>query len=59
MDRISFDKNCAEHLYELTLQNYQGGCYYCDRIKRRLEQFIGDRSVKHTKRIIKKYPYGK
>jgi len=55
--KITFTKDDAEHLYELALQNFQGGCYICDKIKKRLEKFIGLKDVKKIKRIVKKYPY--
>lgn len=55
--RITFDKYDAKHLYELTLENFQKGCYNCNKIKERLEKFIGDKDVKHIKEIVKKYPY--
>jgi hypothetical protein len=62
MKRITFSKFDAEHLYELSLQNFQVDkdcpCCSCKIIKQRLEKFIGEKSVRWIKRAIKKNPYG-
>lgn len=58
MGRISFDEYFASHLYELSLENFQDGCAVCERIKKRLEKFIGEKEVRHIKKVIKKKPYG-
>jgi len=55
--RISFDEYTAEHIYELCLENFQKGCYDCDKIKARLEKFIGEKEVRSIKRAVKKFPY--
>ena len=55
--RISFSERSAEHIYELCLQNFQKECYNCKAIKKRLEIFIGNKSVKSIKRQVKKFPY--
>jgi len=55
--RISFNEYAAEHLYELCLENFQEKCYECDRIKSRLEKFIGEKEVRSIKRMVKKHPY--
>jgi hypothetical protein len=57
MSRITFDEYDAEHLYELSLQNFQDGCYQCEKIKNRLEKFIGKKEVRRLKRIVKNNPY--
>ena len=62
MKRISFSKNDAVHLYELTLENFCIGkatCCQCSKLKKRLENFIGPSDVRFVKKIIKKYPYNK
>jgi hypothetical protein len=57
MERISFSQEDASHLYELAYQNFQEGCYLCDKEKSRLESFIGTRSAKVIRAMIKKHPY--
>jgi hypothetical protein len=57
--RISFTKYYAGHLYELMLENFEPKCYECNRIKTRLEKFIGKDEVAFEKRIVKKHPYRK
>ena len=60
--RISFEKHFAHHIYELSLEHFcteASGehCYTCNRIKTRLEKFLGKEAVKHITRIIKKNGY--
>jgi hypothetical protein len=55
--RISFNENDACHLYELSLEHFQNKCGQCEKIKSRLEKFIGKENVRHIKRQVKKYPY--
>jgi len=54
--RIAFSIEDADHLYELSLEHFQPGCYSCDKIKKRLEKFIGPNRVRQTKRAVKKNP---
>ena len=54
--RISFSEYDAVHIYELCLQNFQGE-HDCQRIKKRLEKFIGKKEVAWVKRQVKKNPY--
>ena len=57
--RISlYDYDC-EHLYELSLQHFQKECGECQRIKKKVEKFIGKKEVAWVKRIIKNHPYCK
>lgn len=58
--RISFDEHHAIHLYELALEHFcdgPSGCYTCQRLKDRLESFIGPKNVKSVTRTIKKNGY--
>jgi hypothetical protein len=57
MNRISFNQEDASHLYELAYQNFQEGCYLCDKNKKRLESFIGTRISKSIRNTLKKNPY--
>jgi hypothetical protein len=57
MTRIAFSIEDANHLYELSLEHFQPGCYSCDKIKKRLEKFIGPNLVRQTRRAVKKNPY--
>lgn len=59
MARISFNTHDIEHLYELSLQNYQKGCFNCESIKKRIEKFLGKKKTIYIKKIIKKNPYEK
>ena len=56
MKRISFNAYDAGHLYELSLQNFQDGCFECEKIKKRLEDFLG-KEAKRIKKQVKKHPY--
>ena len=62
--RISFDNHDATHIYEFFQALKQGlktnnicGCGRDDRIEKRLEKFIGKKSAKWYRDIVKKNPY--
>lgn len=57
MKRISFNEDDAAELYELALQNFQDGCWMCEKTKKRLEYFLGEKHVRRIKRIVKNNPY--
>ena len=62
MKRISFNHSDAHHLYELALEHfcvykYDGDCYQCGNLKKRLEKFLGKKDVRYVKRIVKKNGY--
>lgn len=57
--RISFSQQDAQHLYELSLEHFQEGCNECNKLKSRLETFIGPAEVRSTKRSVKKNGYCK
>lgn len=57
--RISFTEQDSEHLYELSLEHFQEGCFVCDKIKKRLEDFIGKKRVQQTKNNVRKNGYCK
>lgn len=57
MKRISFNENDAGHLYELALEHFQPKCYTCNKIKGRLEKFIGKKEVDDKTKIIKRNGY--
>jgi len=59
MRRISFSEYNAEHLYELALDNFQENCWECESIKKRLEKFLGKKTVRFVKKNNKKHPYNK
>jgi len=46
-----------KHLYELSLQNFQKGCYLCETTKKMMEKYLGAKEVRRTKRLVKKNPY--
>lgn len=46
-----------EHLYDLAFENFQDECVECQRLKRRVEKFLGQRIVKTIKRNNEKFPY--
>jgi len=70
MKRISFDKYDAEHIYEwlrLYWANQEddgykpctekrfGGCFQCQRIGKRLEKLLGDKTIiRYYDRLVKK-----
>jgi len=58
-NRISFTKQDSEHLYELSLEHFQEGCFVCDKIKKRLEDFIGKKDIRWIKNSIRKNGYCK
>lgn len=55
--RITFSRYDMEHLYDLAFENFQDECVECQRLKRRVEKFLGQRIVKTIKRNNKKFPY--
>lgn len=57
MKNIKINKYIAEHLYELSLQNFQPKCSTCDWTKTKLEKFLGKKIVARVKRIVNKHPY--
>lgn len=57
--RISFSAYMAEHIYELILENFIEGCPECIEIKAHFRSFLGEKTVRRIKRIVKKHPYGK
>ncbi len=60
MKRISFDAHDATHLYELSLEHFclgEANCYTCEKLKKRLEAFIGEKETKAVTRTIKKNGY--
>ena len=57
MKRISFNDYDAFHIYELMLEHFCGSCVECERLKNRLEKFIGKKAVKAAIKIIKKNGY--
>lgn len=58
-NRISFTDLDSKHLYELSLEHFQEGCFMCDKIKKHLEDFIGKKGVQQTKNNIRKNGYCK
>lgn len=58
-NRISFTELDSQHLYELSLEHFQKGCFMCDKIKKRLENFIGKKDVQRIKNGIRKNGYCK
>lgn len=58
-NRISFSKYDAYHLYDLSLEHFQEGCFECDKLKKRLQDFIGKKDVRRIKNGIKKNGYCK
>lgn len=62
--KIILDEYDAYHLYEIALEHFQinpreGICWLCLRIKKRIEKFLGEKSVKSIKYAVKKNPYCK
>lgn len=60
MKRITFDTHHAIHLYELALEHFclgEASCSTCEKIKKRLETFIGERETRAVTRTIKKNGY--
>lgn len=57
--RISFTEQDIKHLYELSLEHFQKGCFMCDKLKKRLEDFIGKKDVLRIKNSIHKNGYCK
>ncbi|OGI78109.1 hypothetical protein A3C57_01810 [Candidatus Nomurabacteria bacterium RIFCSPHIGHO2_02_FULL_33_12] len=57
--RISFTEQDSKHLYELSLEHFQEGCFFCDKLKNRLENFIGKKDIKKIKDSVNKNGYCK
>jgi hypothetical protein len=58
-NRISFSKYDSNHLYELSLEHFQEGCFVCNKLKKRLQDFIGKKNVQQIRNVIKKGGYCK
>lgn len=58
-NRISFAEQDLGHLYELSLEHFQKGCFVCDKIKKRLEDSMGKKDVQRIKNSIHKNGYCK
>ena len=58
-NRISLGQQDLQHLYELSLEHFQEGCFLCDKLKKRLEGFIGKKDVQRIKNNIRKNGYCK
>jgi len=58
MKRITLNEHDANHLYELSLSNFQPKCGQCDVTRKKLEKFLGEKEVLRIKRIVNKHPYG-
>ncbi len=58
--RISFDEHRIAHLYELSIEhmckNWES-CSTCEDLHKRIEKFLGKKTVVAIKRIIKKNGY--
>jgi len=59
VNRISFGQQDLQHLYELSLEHFQKGCFMCDKLKKRLENFIGKKDVRRIKNSVHKNGYCK
>jgi len=57
--KMKLTESQLAHVYELALQNFQKGCYDCEKLKQRMEKHLGEKKVKAIKQIIKKNPYEK
>lgn len=57
--KIIFDEYDMEHLYEMAITTLYSckNCFECEHLILRIEKFLGERTVKEIKKIIKKYPY--
>ena len=58
-NRISFTEQDSKHLYELSLEHFQEGCFVCDKIKKHLEDSIGKKDVQRIKNSVSKNTYCK
>ena len=58
-NRISFTQQDLGHLFELSLEHFQEGCFWCDKLKKRMEDFIGEKDVKRIKKSVHKNGYCK
>ena len=59
INRISFTEQDSQHLYELSLEHFQEGCFICEKLKKRLENFIGKKDVQRIKNATRKNGYCK
>lgn len=55
--RLSLSYNEVCEVYEKTLDRYVKNCCTCEKLKAKIEKFIGPAEVKRLKRIVKKNPY--
>jgi len=46
-------------IYDLSLEHFQEGCFLCDKLKKRLQDFIGKKDVQRIKNGIQKNGYCK
>lgn len=58
-NRISFSEYDSIHLYELSLEHFQEGCFVCIKLKKRLQDFIGEKNTRRIKNVIKNRGYCK
>ncbi len=47
--RISFDEYNMEHLYSMAIDNFEDNCVECQQLKKRIEKFLGEETMKEIK----------
>lgn len=58
-NRISLAEQDLKHLYELSLEHFQEDCFMCNKLKKRLQNFIGKKDVRQIKNLIRESNYCK
>jgi hypothetical protein len=56
--RLSLDETDVLEVYE-KIQDRFLLCYNCDKLKKKLERYLGPAEVRRIKRVCKKHPYDK
>ena len=59
--RISFNECAAEDIYEWLVMYWKGdlkcgGCYSCQKLRKRLQKFIGPKAAKRVRKDVREHP---
>ncbi|MEX2029165.1 MAG: hypothetical protein WD963_01640 [Candidatus Paceibacterota bacterium] len=57
--KTSFTEYDSIHIYELSLEHFQRGCFSCDKIKKRLEDGMSKKDIRLIKNLTRKNSYCK
>ncbi|MFZ1019414.1 MAG: hypothetical protein WAN61_00275 [Minisyncoccia bacterium] len=57
--KTSFSEGDLAHLFELCLEHFQKECFICGKLRKRMQNFIGNKKVQEIKNSVKKNGYCK